>query len=61
MKKEIFTRFAVSTLCDMSVISHFGFEGRILILIEPVPGQCSSSALLNTTTCGWTLLKKLIC
>ena len=24
----------------MLVISHFGFEDRILVLIVPVPGQC---------------------
>ena len=30
------------------VISHFGFDVRILVLIVPVPGRCSSYRYENT-------------
>ena len=46
--KELFTRLTVWSPYDLSnlfillVISHFGFEDRILVLIVPVPGQCLS-------------------
>ena len=43
--KELFTQLTVGSLCNclfvIIVISHFGFEGKILVLIAPVPGLCS--------------------
>ena len=38
--KELLTRLTIRSLCIMSVISvisHFGFEGGILVLIAPIP------------------------
>ena len=32
--------FSLYSLFVDSVVSHFGFEGRILVLIELVPGHC---------------------
>ena len=29
------------SICNL-VISHFGFEGKTLVLIAPVPGHCFS-------------------
>ena len=42
--KELPARLTLSSLCILSIcnfrISLFGFEGRIWVLIAPVPGHC---------------------
>ena len=43
--KELFTRLTICSLCNLTiyailVISRFGFEGGIWVLIAPVPGHC---------------------
>ena len=32
--------FFLLCLFAVLVVSHFGFDGRTLVLIAPVPGQC---------------------
>ena len=43
-EKELLTRLSLCSLCILIfvilVISHFGFEGGIWVLIAPVPGHC---------------------
>ena len=43
--EELFTRLVICSLCILTicinlVISRFGFEGGVWILIAPVPGNC---------------------
>ena len=43
-EKELLTWLTICSLCIMSVCNFsyfpFGFEGRIWVLITPVPGHC---------------------
>ena len=56
----MFSRFTLRSLCPRSIciiaiISHFGFEGKTLVMIQPVPSHCSkarfTSALRQPCTC----------
>ena len=37
--KELFTRLTVFFVVVILVVSHFGFEGWILVMVGPVPGR----------------------
>ena len=38
--ERMLTQLIVCSLCIMSICTFFGFEGRTVVLISPVPGQC---------------------
>ena len=45
LERAVHLVYQVFSLCfEILVISHFGFEGRTLVLIASVPGHCLSFA-----------------